>query len=49
VNYAGSLGYRVGREGRVGAGVVYWGRRSSTQQFRDYERLQFTITFSYGR
>lgn len=44
----GSVGYRVGRDGRLGVGVVHWSRRSPAQTLGDYERLQFTLMFSYG-
>lgn len=47
-NSAASVGYEVVRGGRLGAGVNYWVRRSSTKTIPDYERLQYTITFSYG-
>lgn len=47
-NYGGSLGYRVGRTGRVGLGVSYWTRSSTTRPDRDYDGLRIGTTASYG-
>jgi hypothetical protein len=47
-NYAASLGYRLGRDARVGFGVSYWERDSSTKQFRDYDNLRIGSSLSYG-
>jgi hypothetical protein len=47
-NYAGSLGYRIGRDGRVGVGVSYWRRESTTLIFREYDNLRFGTTMTYG-
>lgn len=47
-NYAGSIGYRIGRVGRVGLGVSYWQRESTTRRFRDYDNLRFGTTATYG-
>jgi Putative beta-barrel porin 2 len=47
-NYAGSLGYRIGREGRIGFGVSYWQRESTTKRFRDYDNLRIGTTATYG-
>ena len=46
-NYAGSLGYRIGN-GRIGFGVSYWERESTTRILRDYDNLRFGTTVSYG-
>ncbi len=46
-NYAGSLGYRVGN-GRIGFGVSYWERESTTRILRDYDNLRFGTTVTYG-
>ena len=46
-NYAGSLGYRIGK-GRVGFGVSYWERESTTRNLRNYDNLRFGTTVSYG-
>jgi hypothetical protein len=46
-NYAGSLGYRIGK-GRVGFGVTYWQRDSNARTFRDYDNLRFGTTVTYG-
>jgi len=47
-NYAGSVGYRLGREGRLGFGVSYWKRDSTTRQFREYDRLRIGMSGNYG-
>jgi hypothetical protein len=47
-NYAGSIGYRIGRDGRIGFGVSYWTRESTTRQFRNYDNLRFGSTMSFG-
>lgn len=47
-NYAGSVGYRLGRDGRVGVGASYWKRESTTERFRDYDNLRFGTTLTYG-
>jgi hypothetical protein len=47
-NYSTSLGYRLGRDARVGFGLSYWQRESTTKQFRDYDNLRIGSTVSYG-
>lgn len=47
-NTAGSLGYRLGREGRVGFGVTYWRRDSTTRSLREYSGLRIGTTATYG-
>jgi hypothetical protein len=47
-NYAGSVGYRLGRDGRIGLGASYWTRESTTKRFRDYDNLRFGTTVTYG-
>jgi hypothetical protein len=47
-NYAASIGYRVGREGRIGVGVSYWQRDSTTRVFRAYDNLRFGTTMTFG-
>ena len=47
-NYAASIGYRVGREGRVAAGVSYWQRNSTTRVFRGYDNLRVGTTMTFG-
>ena len=47
-NYAASLGYRVGRDGRIGAGVSYWNRDSTTRTFRAYDNLRIGTTMTLG-
>lgn len=46
-NYAASVGYRVGRNGRIGFGASYM-QRDSTVLWRAYDNLRFGTTFSYG-
>ncbi len=46
--YAGSIGYRLGTEGRVGFGVSYLERTSNTKVFRDYDRLHIGCSMTYG-
>ena len=46
-NYAASVGYRVGRGGRLGFGASYI-QRDSTIPWRAYDNLRFGTTFSYG-
>jgi hypothetical protein len=47
-NYAASLGCRVGRDGRIGAGVSYWRRDSTTRVFRAYDNLRVGTTMTFG-
>lgn len=47
-NYSGSLGYRVGRDGRIGFGASYWQRESTTVRLRNYDGLRIGITATYG-
>jgi putative beta-barrel porin BBP2 len=47
-NYAGSIGYRVGRDGRVGVGVSYYDRQSTTRNFRAYNGLRIGSVFTFG-
>jgi hypothetical protein len=47
-NYTASLGYRVRQNGRIGFGVSYWTRESTTRQFRDYDNLRIGTTATYG-
>ena len=46
-NYSASVGYRIGRDGRLGFGVAYV-QRESTYQLRAYDNLRIGSTFSYG-
>lgn len=48
VNYAGSIGYRLGPTGRIGFGASYWQRDSTTKQFREYSNLRFGTNVTYG-
>jgi putative beta-barrel porin BBP2 len=47
-NYSASLGYRVGRDGRIGFGASYWKRESTTARFRNYDNLRIGTTATYG-
>ncbi len=47
-NYAASLGYRIGHDGRLGAGVSYWNRESTTRTFRAYDNLRIGTTMTVG-
>jgi Putative beta-barrel porin 2 len=46
-NYAGGIGYRLGK-GRVGFGVSYWERESTTRTLSNYDNLRFGTTVTYG-
>jgi hypothetical protein len=45
--YTASVGYRLGRDGRIGFGVSHVERESTTQG-REYRNLRFGTTFGYG-
>lgn len=47
-NYGGSLGYRLGRDNRVGFGLSYWTRDSTTRKSREYNGLRVGTTATYG-
>jgi len=47
-NYTANIGYRVSREGRVGVGVSYWHRDSTTRVFRGYDNLRVGTTMTFG-
>ena len=47
-NYGGNVGYRFGRDGRIGLGVTYWKRASTTRPGREYDGLRIGTTASYG-
>lgn len=47
-NYGGSVGYRIGRDGRLGLGVSYWTRESTTVASRAYDGLRVGTSVSYG-
>lgn len=46
--YAGSFGYRVGRVARVGFGLSYYDRTSTTRNFREFNGLRAGTVVSYG-
>ncbi len=46
--YALSLGYRVGRDGRLALGATYWRRESSTHRLPDYDGLRIGTSLTYG-
>jgi hypothetical protein len=47
-NYAGSIGYRLGGDGRVAFGASYWQRESTTKPFRGYDNLRIGTSVSVG-
>ena len=48
-NYAGSFGYRLGRQGRAGVGFSYYDRSSSgLNVLRSYNGLRFGSVVSFG-
>jgi hypothetical protein len=47
-NYAAGLGYRLGTDGRLGFGVSYWTRESTTRRFKQYDNLRIGTTATYG-
>ena len=47
-NYTGSFGYRLSDNGRIGFGVSYWTRESTTRRFKDYDNLRIGTTATYG-
>jgi hypothetical protein len=47
-NYTASIGYRLTDNGRIGFGVSYWTRESTTRRFRDYDNLRIGTTATYG-
>ncbi len=46
--WTGSIGYRVGRDGRVGLGVTYWNRDSNIKANWNYRGLRAGILVEYG-
>lgn len=47
-NYGGSVGYRVGRHGRIGIGVTYWTRGSTSRADREYDALRVRTIATYS-
>lgn len=47
-NYGASLGYRLADSGRIGFGVSYWTRESTTRRFKEYDNLRIGTTATYG-
>lgn len=47
-SYSASVGYRLRPETRLGFGVSYWQRDSTTRQFREYDNLRIGITMTGG-
>ena len=47
-SYSASVGYRLRPETRLGFGVSYWQRDSTTRQFREYDNLRVGITMTGG-
>ena len=46
--YAGSIGYRLGTDGRIGFGASFLERTSNTVVFRDYDKLHIGCSVTYG-
>ncbi len=44
----GSIGYRFGRDNRIGLGVTYWNRNSNTLVDRNYTGLRAGLLVEYG-
>ena len=47
-SYAASVGYRLRPESRLGFGVSYWQRDSTTRRFREYDNLRVGISLTSG-
>ena len=47
-SYSASVGYRLRPETRLGFGVSYWQRDSTTRRFREYDNLRVGITMTGG-
>jgi hypothetical protein len=47
-NVVDSVGHRMGRQTRIGFGVSYWTRGSTTHRFRDYDNLRIGTSATYG-
>lgn len=47
-NFGINLGYRLKRQTRMGFGVAYYTRSSTTVTFRDYDGLRIGATVTYG-
>jgi hypothetical protein len=47
-NYSASLGYRLGRQMRLGVGASYWRRASPARALRNYDGLRIGTSVSYG-
>lgn len=47
-NYSGSIGYRLGRAGRVGFGGTYWARDSNARDLHSYNGLRLGTSITYG-
>ena len=47
-NWTGSIGYRFGRDKRIGLGVTYWNRKSNLQGHWNYTGLRAGLLVEYG-
>jgi hypothetical protein len=47
-SYSASLGYRLGKSGRIGFGGTYWSRDSNAPQLRNYDALKLGTSITYG-
>ncbi len=47
-NYSGSIGYRLGKVGRIGFGGAYWARDSNARDLYGYNGLRLGTSITYG-
>jgi hypothetical protein len=47
-NYGANVGYRIKRQTRMGLGVSYYTRTSTTATYRDFDGLRIGMTVNYG-
>lgn len=47
-SYSASIGYRLGKVGRLGFGGTYWARSSNAPDLHDYDSLRLGTSFTYG-
>jgi hypothetical protein len=47
-NYSASVGYRLGKTGRLGFGGTYWQRDSNVLQIHTYDALRLGTSLTYG-
>ena len=47
-SYSASIGYRLGKSGRIGFGGTYWSRHSNALQLHNYDALKLGTSITYG-